>query len=311
MVTSIMERPEVKPYWFQIPMLLSNATSQSDQWLHCWNPDEEHLWMRPHWPGAITENIYGTDRFKKLFGAIACKVWEGQPACWLSGVRSEESPERKMAMTSGSTWKGETWGKMLDKKVGQITMYPIYDWSYTDVWHAIETRGWRYCRLYDYMYQYGVNISAMRVSNVHHETAVRSLFYLQEIEPHTYERLTQRIHGIDTAGKLNMADFVPKKLPFMFKDWIEYRDHLLENMILREDWREAFRRQFKSMEWAESGLGDRLFKVEVKAILTNDFEGTAITGFKTKNYVHALRKQYRLEGKPTNPTQMEAARNAS
>jgi hypothetical protein len=38
----------------------------------------------------------------------------------------------------------------------------------------------------------------MGVSNLHHETAVRSLFHLQEIDGDLYERVVQRLPGVDT-----------------------------------------------------------------------------------------------------------------
>ena len=42
---------------------------------------------------------------------------------------------------------------------------------------------------YDYYYQYGIAIKDMRVSNVHHETAIPHLFHLQEIESNTCEKI--------------------------------------------------------------------------------------------------------------------------
>jgi predicted phosphoadenosine phosphosulfate sulfurtransferase len=76
-----------------------------------------------------------------------------------------------------------------------------------------------------------MSVNNMRVSNVHHETSVHSLFYMQEVEPETYARLTQRIGGIDMAGKMGVADYFIHELPFMFKDWAEYRDYLLDKLI--------------------------------------------------------------------------------
>ena len=70
------------------------------------------------------------------------------------------------------------------------------------------------------MYQYGLPFSSMRVSNLTHETAIKSNFYAQEIDPNVYERLTQRIGGIDMASKFN-EDYFVNDLPYMFKDWTD------------------------------------------------------------------------------------------
>lgn len=52
----IMQNPEVEPLWYQMPIRLFNATSTTDHWLMCWDKAEEHRWMRPQEPNAITEN---------------------------------------------------------------------------------------------------------------------------------------------------------------------------------------------------------------------------------------------------------------
>ena len=53
-------------------------------------------------------------------------------------------------------YKDITWGKRLNKKLGHYTFYPIYDWTYLDVWKAIHDHGWSYNTVYDAMFRYGV-----------------------------------------------------------------------------------------------------------------------------------------------------------
>jgi predicted phosphoadenosine phosphosulfate sulfurtransferase len=279
-VRTIMERPDVEPYWMQFPFRLFNATSTQEQWLNCWDPAEEHRWMRPRESYSIKENRFGTDRFKKLFHRMPEVLWPDGNVALLGGVRAAESPARAMSLTSRPKHKWVTWAKHAAKRVW--TFYPIYDWETSDVWKAIHQHGWPYCRLYDYQYQYGVPLNKMRVSNVHHETAVWSLFVLQEIEPQTYERLCRRIQGIDMAGKFGDADFFPRTLPPMFRDWREYRDFLLERLIVNPEWRDRFRRKFSDHEKSDwfPHLGDRGYVVHVTSILTNDWEGIKLDNLK-------------------------------
>ena len=35
-----------------------------------------------------------------------------------------------------------------------------------------------------------------------------------------------------------------KKLPYMFKDWKEYRDYLTENLIQQKDYKEIFKKRW-------------------------------------------------------------------
>jgi predicted phosphoadenosine phosphosulfate sulfurtransferase len=303
----IMENPDVKPMWFQMPIKLFNATSTVDHWLMCWDKKEEHRWMRPQEDYSIKENVYGTDRFAELFGAIFKKEFAGIKSCYVAGVRTEESPTRMMALTHDLTYKHVTWGKVLDKKNEHYTFYPVYDWSYMDVWKAIHDNNWYYNKIYDAQYNYGLPIAKMRVSNVHHETAVSTLFYMQEIEGDTYAKLTQRIAGIDMAGKMGTKDYFPKELPFMFKDWIEYRDFLLEKLIDNPVWKESFKKVFiRQQEMFGERDGPSLYKMHIASILTNDWEHVKLGNYERAPENITLKKEWRKRKndlKSANPTE--------
>jgi len=290
MVRSIMYDTDVLPRWYQMPIRLFNATSTIEHWLNCWEEGKD--WVREKDPLAITENVYSTDRFHELFTAIAKTEFPDSPTVQIAGVRTEESPTRFVGLTSMPTYKGVTWGKILDRKRGHYSLYPIYDWSYMDVWKAIHAEGWQYNRIYDEMYRYGYSVSQMRVSNLHHETAVQHLFFLQEIEPETYNKVTARIQGIDTAGKLGKADYFVHDLPFMFKSWKEYRDFLLEKLITDPDWKKRFVSRFKKMDEDYAELRDitALHKEQVQSILANDWEGIKLDNWKRMPEVNVFRK---------------------
>lgn len=280
---TIMYDPDVKPMWFQVPFRLFNATSADQSWLNVW--EEGGDWVRDKDPISLKENIYGTDRFVDLMKKIVLKTYEGTSVAAITGVRTEESPARFMGLTQGLTYKDVTWGNVLDSRKGAYNFHPIYDWSYLDVWKAIHDNNWPYNEHYDHLYRYGVNPRQMRVSNYHHETAIHSLFWLQEIEPETYAKATQRISGLDTAGKLGKADFFVYELPFMFKDWVEYRDYLLENLIHDEDLKRRFREYFHRMERDyPHEIGIKMYQTQVNSILVNDVDMTKLRNWETTHY---------------------------
>jgi predicted phosphoadenosine phosphosulfate sulfurtransferase len=283
MVRHWMQHPDVSPLWLQVPFRIFNATSTTAHWLHAWDPAAEDRWVHPREPLALTDNVYGTDRFADLFNRVMAYHFPNVTLAQIAGVRAEESPARRFGLTSYETYKGETWGSRDGTRAaGHFTFYPIYDWSYTDVWKAILDHGWRYCRLYDLQHQYGVPIRNMRVSNLHHETAVRSLFYLQEFEPDTYERLTARISGIDMAGKLGLRDYFPETLPPMFESWREYRDYLLAHLIDNPQWQASMAREFAGMERQfDSSTYQSMWQAQVKSILVNDWEGILLNNWRT------------------------------
>lgn len=279
---TVMYDPRVKPMWFQMPLKLFNATSTTDSWLQCWEPGKE--WMREKEPIAIEENHYGTDRFAELFTKIFEVDFAGQKSCYLSGVRAEESPTRSMALTYHPTYKHITYGKILSKEQQHFTFYPLYDWSYTDIWKAIFDNKWAYCAIYDYMYMHGIPLNNMRVSNVHHETAITQLFFLQEIEGATWNKLTKRISGINTAGQLKEDFYGIKDLPYMFTSWGEYRDYLLENIITDPAHKETFRKKFVQLDtiFIHEEINTVMNKVCCTAILCNDYHMTKIGNFERR-----------------------------
>lgn len=287
-VRRVMNNPDVLPMWFQIPFRIFNATSNNNHWLQCWEEGGE--WLREKEEIAIKTNSFGTDRFADLFTKIIDKLYPKTPTAKLTGVRTEESPSRFMGLTSFATYKWITWGKIENKKTKSYTFHPVYDWSYTDVWKAINDNDWDYCKIYDYMYQKGVPIHEMRVSNLHHETAVKSLFILQEIEPDTWNKIVARLDGINTATHIGKEDFFVKELPYMFEDWKEYRDYLTEHLI-EPDLRPEFREKFRKMDERYHKIAEAsgYYKVCVKSILVNDYFWTKLNNFKYSPNVVAWR----------------------
>jgi len=292
----MMSDPRVLPLWYQMPLKLFNATSTTAPWLMCWEPGAE--WMREKEPNSITENRYGTDRFKELFGAIMKADYKGEKACYLAGVRAEESPQRFVGLTQAATYKHVTYGSRYDARREHFCFYPIYDWAYSDVWKAIHDNAWPYCKLYDAMYQHGVPLQKMRVSNVHHETAVDSLYILQEIESETWSVLTARLSGINSAGQGKRDMFVVETLPRAFSSWIEYRDYLLENLITDPEYRSHFRRKFAALdaEYVHEKIRANMAQNCIQGILRNDYEHTVLGAFERRPEVNSYRLWRR--GKP-------------
>jgi len=283
MVQAVMEDPRVEPRWFQIPFQMPNSTS-AEAWIKIWDADRPDLWMRPKWARAYTENIFGPgEDFYSLFQAIRRHFYPDSSCATIGGVRAEESPGRAAGLTSFPTYKWVTWGTKEDPKRGHYNFYPIYDWTYRDVWKAIHSHGWPYCRIYDQMYQYGYHIQDMRVSNLHHETAVKHLRFMQEIEPVTWEKLTRRMKGINTVKQLKqLASQTPKELPWMFSDWKEYRDFLPPRLVHDPSTQHNLAKTFAAFDkkYVDMKRPDLRHKVEVASILTQD--GDVMT--KMKNW---------------------------
>lgn len=240
-IRSLQNDPRIDFDWLQVPFKIFNASSYKEPWLQCWQ--EGGNWLREKEAGSIQVNDFGTDRFVELLDYYMYKALP-KGGISIAGVRAQESPARAKGLTNYATYKDITWGSK--RRKNYYVFYPIYDWEISDVWKAIHDNGWAYNRLYDYMYQYGVPLLQMRVSNINHETALHSLMYLQEIEPENWEKITARMLGINTVGQMQQQFYAPKTLPFMFSSWLEYRDYLLENLIEDTEIRGKMTRQFAS-----------------------------------------------------------------
>lgn len=304
-VREIMSMPEVEPYWLQIPIRISNSASVQDFWLMCWSPEDEEKWMRPQEPNSIKENVYGTDRFKEMFHYFLAHHHDGEKACTIAGMRAEESRTRWFGITSGPpTYKHVHWAMKMHLAGPQehYTFYPIYDWALSDVWKFIHESGVPYCRIYDYMYQYGVPLPNMRVSNLHHETAIKSLYYLQEIEQDTWDRLCDRLGGVHVARNLDVKEMFepPKELPWMFRSWAEYRDFLLDKLITNPEHKKKFAHEFARYDRNFEGIKhpESLKRAQIGCILANDFHLTKLENWASAKQASVFRAWKR--GDPVN-----------
>lgn len=294
----VMNHPDVEPYWYQMPMHIDNATSFDEKTLFCWEEGKE--WIREKEDISIKENTYGVNIWTGIFQAILKKDFPYEKHCTLAGVRAEESPRRRVGMTQDVTYKYITWGnkkyESMYKEANHYCFYPIYDWSYKDVWKAICDNNWSYCAIYDYQYRYGCSVRNMRVSNLHHETAVQALFYLQEIDKDLYNKLTQRLKGIDTANKMN-DDFFVQELPFMFMSWEEYCEHLVDKLVTCDSWKKSisiFIERNREVYDDDPKMFEKACKACCNSILANDTARTKLRNFDASNTGIRKRAKKRL-----------------
>lgn len=268
MVEWAMSQPNVIPQWYQVPIFMTNAASHQQLFLWAWGEGEK--WVRDKHPLAI-HSIKG--KYPRRFYKF--NLWVGQnlrklPGRSVSiiGLRAEESPDRRFVMfgeDSDLFW--------MRRKKEPNKAYPIIDWSYTDVWKYLVENKLRYNRIYDKMYMLGRDLRKMRVSNLIHEKAFRCLTDLQELEPDTYDKLEERLHGVHTAAIYGKEDLIYsiKTLPAQFDSWKAYKDFLLKS--IHPDLAKLF-----AYQWSRFGDTDDTgaCKYMVKRILLCDWEG-AIT----------------------------------
>lgn len=262
-------RDDLRVDWYQVPFRLYNSTSFGDEWGHMWDANlTDDDYVRPREPDSYHENTFGTDRFKDVLRSIHLE----RGGAHLTGMRVEESPTRRLSATSKPVYKWATWStsdggvtqRELRAGAQPFTLFqPIYDWSYRDIWGAIEEHGWSYNRLYDEMFRYGVATRNMRVSSLIHTASVVSLPMVQELEPQTWEALVRRFPGVNSYGHIG-ADIEEEFLhhrPYMFDTWYEYFCHLVDTLITVEENKPKFHEMRdearRRLPWLDQDFIDR------------------------------------------------------
>lgn len=288
----IMRMPEVDPYWFQVPFDFTNSLSNEKNFLRLWDETKKDMWIHEKSDISIKEFDYKSTRFHDIYKELQEAIAQGDETAVLCGMRIQESPTRRLHIVGESAkYKGITW---CSKKYGKCRQfYPIYDFLFTDVWTAIAKNHWEYNSLYDKQYQYNTPLKYTRCSALIHETAWHNIDGLQEFEPKTYNKFCARVAGINSiTHAFETNDVMPKKLPFMFKDWKEYRDYLLFH-IVKPEYHELFLKRWKNQN------SEDWYKLHVKECVINDIDGTI-------NHNHAVQmaqkkwKEKQNDKRPTN-----------
>ncbi len=278
-VEYIMERmapSHVIPLWLQMSFNLTNATSLTETQFIPWEEGKHKIWMRPKKDYAIkfpqwdVEAQYVADK-NKGFGFYDVFVnFERcyQNTAFLVGLRGTESPNRWRTVSKNpATIAGERvyWATT---KGANYSMYPLYDWNFSDVWRYIAENNLRYHKIYDYQVKKGYSITEMRISSLIHEKSFKAICDLPEFEPETYNKLVKRAKGIALAqetGK-NAQLFRARKLPHQYKSWRSYRDFLLQTHP------DQVGREVLSRRFSNHLDNEYVARQQVRQLVLNDYE---------------------------------------
>lgn len=274
-VDKMMKLPNVIPLWFQIPCLLTNTSSMSQNEIDPWNPDKKDVWIRGQKVKATTKITWDVSDVKYTFpekkmygfyGLVECmeRIFKGEKTAQIIGLRADESLDRYRAVTKNPGVDGINWST---KGKNHIKFYPIYDWNFRDVWVYLSKNNLPYNKMYDYFWLKGYSPNKMRLSNLLHEKAYECIADLQEFEPKLFDKMIDRCKGVSTAQEYagrGGGIYKAVKLPKNFKTWYEYRDYLLDTLPNQEH-AEIFRKRF-----SKQYQNDYVIKQQVNRILIYD-----------------------------------------
>lgn len=262
--------------WLQLEFRLTNASSLTESQLIAWEAGKHEVWMRPRRRDSIQHPMW--DRSKETIankskGFGFYDVIENFERCFsdtafLVGLRGAESPNRWRAMIKNPVNIGGENTYWATKKEANVSLYPLFDWNYFDIWRYLAENSVRYCKIYDLQFQKGYPITEMRLSSLIHERAFKSIVDLPEFEPKTYNALLKRIKGISLIQETGKAAklFRVRKLPQNHKTWQSYRDFLLATYPTPEH-KPIFEKRF-----ARQLNNEYVARQQCRQLILNDYE---------------------------------------
>lgn len=208
--------PSVTPYWFALPFQMRNALSVYEPYWTCWDPEARDKWIYepPQRPYVITmENniLEGYDPARhnlyKLVGNMISENGRYRTAV-LVGLRTDESLNRFRAVTKHPQL-GQPWITATDAP-NVYNAYPIYDWSFGDVWTYISRNKIPYAPVYDMMFKAGLYKRNMRISQSFCDVSKQGIPIIREIEPESFERFMNRVAGMNSLTHIDMSEILKK-----------------------------------------------------------------------------------------------------
>lgn len=202
-VKRMQTNPDIKLYWYCVPIQHRNASSRKQPYWHPWHPDEKHLWCAPLPDCALTEMMRkdAPSKFSPMpeLGPYSLKPNSPRETqAQILGLRAQESPRRRMVV---SRREQENW-LMSGALASNVSLaYPIYDWTSLDVWFFPQLNGYDYNSTYDLFDMAGVPVHLQRVCPPFGEEPLAGLFLYQMIAPQMWAKMVNRCHGVATAAR--------------------------------------------------------------------------------------------------------------
>jgi len=226
-VRKVMNFDWVEPFWIQ--SFFQEWNSSKGEWFNVWGPGEK--WCREKEPN----NPYVDCPYDKTkhFGEVLDSMLRyhfGNDYVALGGVRIDESPTRRVALTTRPFYKDITWGKGASK--GGYVFYPIWDWNYKDVWYYIFTNHFPYCKLYDLFVHQKTAEQMPCIIHTYMKTQFKTWKTSGRIAPKFYAAALRRIENVNTTVQsYDMLLGFIGSLPQYFTTWEEYVEYLADNIV--------------------------------------------------------------------------------
>ena len=167
--------------WYCLPfkqVCTLDHLSAAESWI-TWDPADRDNWMREIPKGAITSHTLlqypGQMNYQTFFDKLCTD------GIRIIGVRSAESLTRLHAI-------GES---IRNRKSGKV--FPIYDWTDTDIWMYIKDHNLEFPEIYIHLYEAGVKKPNLRLSAFFGDMTTQGLRWIAETDNDLWQRIERRM----------------------------------------------------------------------------------------------------------------------
>lgn len=275
-------KEEAELYWVCLPMATRTSLSNEDIFWYPWDDEKEKDWVREmpdkDYVINLENNKITTYKYKmhqedlaKQFGRWYRMSHGDKPTVCLLGIRAEESLQRYNGFLNKKYgYKKRCYITNQFKNVWAAS--PLYDWTTSDVWHAIYKNSYSYNKLYDMFYMAGVNPNQMRVASPFNDYAIESLNLYRVIDPSTWARLLGRVCGVNFGniyGKSKALGYKNITLP-KGHTWESYTKFLL--LTLPKKARDGYVSKFKTSLKFWHTIGGGLEEITIKELVDRGYK---------------------------------------
>lgn len=235
----IQSLPWVDMLWVQAKYPKFNAHSGKMEYV--W--DDSREWLREKESKYTSFDLSDYKSYSSEYEFFLSKL-QGEGSVTIGGLHIDESPVRRLAL-----FKQRSSCPCMATKVP--IYYPVFDWSYQDIWYYIYKKRLPYCKLYNYLFSKSP-LQYCRVGSFWNEQSLRNLYLLREISPRFYDKASCIIPGLNTTKQTynDFAQFI-RHVPPYFASREEYVMYLIDNLVpanKRKVFKHAF---FKKIEYLE------------------------------------------------------------
>lgn len=191
----IARRPGVNFHWISARQGQINIFNRDNPFFWVFDPYlKPEQWVRQPPADLIEWDLENNDMYT-MVNPTKYPNPPGKKLVSVVGIRTQESQNRNFAIL---TARGPRSYSSKDKRM--FMLYPIYDWTVSDIWKAIKDNHWDYNEAYDVLMKMGISAEQQRIALIAMTPmGVPNLQLAAKAWPRWFDRVCERLPGVHSV----------------------------------------------------------------------------------------------------------------